>query len=110
VRDEAPDVVRRYLRAADEQDIEALAACFTPDGFVIDEDHTYVGHDEIVRWRRELLGRFTYTSTLTGTESGSGNEHRAFVHIAGNFPGGVADLTYRFTVEGDLISALTIGG
>lgn len=107
--DESPDVIDRYLRAADQQDIEALAACFMPNGFVIDEGHKYIGHDEIVRWRRELLGRFTYTSELTGTESGDNNEHRAFVHIEGDFPGSVADLTYRFTVEGDLISALTIG-
>jgi hypothetical protein len=110
VSDESPDVVRRYLHAADEQDADALAACFTPDGFVVDEDETYVGHDEIIRWRRELAGKFTYTSELTGTEPGGGNEHRAFVHIEGNFPGGKADLTYRFTVEGDLISALIIGG
>jgi hypothetical protein len=54
-------IPRRYLRAADQQDVDAV-------------------------------------------------EHRAFVHIEGNFPGGVADLTYRFTIDGDSISALTIGG
>jgi SnoaL-like domain len=106
---ESPDVIRRYLRAADERDAEALAACFTTDGTVIDEDVKYVGHDEIVRWRSELAGKFTYTSELTGTEAAADGEHRAFVHIEGDFPGGVADLTYRFTLRNDLISALHIG-
>jgi ketosteroid isomerase-like protein len=107
---ESPDVIRRYFVAADAGDLEALAACFTPDGAVVDEDQTFVGHDEIIRWRRELAGKFTYTSELTGTESGAGNVHRAFVHIEGNFPGGQADLTFRFALDRDLISALTIGG
>jgi hypothetical protein len=107
---ESPAVIRRYFVASDAGDIEALAACFTPEGFVVDEDQTFVGHDEIVRWRREVAGKFTYTSELTGTEPGAEHEHRAFVHIEGNFPGGQADLTFRFTLADDLISALTIGG
>jgi hypothetical protein len=107
---DSPAVIRRYFVAADAGDNEALAACFTTDGLVVDEDQTFVGHDEIIRWRREVAGKFTYTSELTRTELGGENEHRAFVHIEGNFPGGQADLTYRFTLAGDLIAALTIGG
>ena len=110
MRDESPPIIRRYFLAADARDDESLAACFTPDGVVIDEDQKFVGHDEIRRWRREVAGKFTYTSELTGTEAGGNDEHRAFVHIEGNFPGGQADLTFRFALRDDLISALTIGG
>jgi hypothetical protein len=110
VSDESPDVIRRYLRAADADEVEALAACFAADGYVVDEDETYSGRDEIMRWRREIARKWVYTSELTGTESVDDAEHRAFIHIEGNFPGGVADLTYRFTLRDGLIAALTIGG
>jgi hypothetical protein len=32
----------------------------------------------------------------------------AVIHIEGDFPGGVADLDYRFTLDGDLIGELSI--
>jgi hypothetical protein len=106
--DASPDVIRRYLRAADEGDHEALAACFTPAGFVIDEDTKYTGRDEIIRWRREIAGKYVYTSELTGTEAVDDTDYRAFIHIEGNFPGGVADLTYRFAVRDGAIESLNI--
>ena len=103
-----PEVIGRYLAAADTGDFEALAACFTPAGFVIDEDTKYEGHEEIIRWRRELAGKYVYTSKLTGTEPVDDTEYRAFIHIEGNFPGGVADLTYRFVLHDGAIAALNI--
>jgi hypothetical protein len=33
-----------------------------------------------------------------------------FARLEGNFPGGVADVTYRFTMADDLITALSIVG
>ena len=46
---------------------------------------------------------------MTGRESVSDREHLVFVHLEGDFPGGTADLTYRFTIDADKIAALTIG-
>ena len=104
----SPAVISRYLSAADEKDPHALAACFTVDGIVVDEGVTYGGHDAIVGWRESLLGKWEYTSTLTGTESVSATEQLAFVHVEGNFPGGQADLTYRFRLADGLIAELSI--
>ena len=47
---------------------------------------------------------------MTGRESVSDREHLVFVHLEGDFPGGTADLTYRFTIDGDKIAELTIAG
>lgn len=108
-----PAVVRSAPKCRDRlesEDSEALAACFTPAGTVLDAGVTYTGHDEIVAWRESLAGKFTYTSRVDGTEAAGDHEHLAFVHIEGDFPGGVADLKYRFALDGDLISGLTIGG
>jgi hypothetical protein len=103
-----PDVITRYLRAADERNAQALAACFTVDGTVTDEGATYVGHDEIVGWREGALSKWKYTTDVVRTESVGEHEHLVSVHIEGDFPGGVADLTYRFITEAGLISALGI--
>ena len=106
--DTSPEVIRRYLRAADEGDVEALAACFAASGVVVDEDTKYEGHDEIVRWRREVAGKYVYTSELTGTEAVGDTEYRVFIRIEGNLPGGVADLTYGFEIHDGAIAALNI--
>ena len=63
-----PDVIARYLEAADRQDFEALAACFTEDGTAVDEGETYVGREAIRRWRESVVSKYTYTTTVTATE------------------------------------------
>ncbi len=103
-----PPVVARYLEAADRGDIEALAACFSPDGTVVDEGVTYRGPDEIARWREELNSTWEYTSTVTGFRPAGDDRFTVHVLVEGNFPGGRADLTYSFSVRGDELSALTI--
>jgi hypothetical protein len=104
-----PPAVSRYLRAADAQDAQACADCFTPDGTVLDEGHTYRGRAEITGWRTSVASQWTYTSTVTGVEEpGPDGEYRMNVHLKGDFPGGEADLSFGFTVRDDLIAALRI--
>jgi ketosteroid isomerase-like protein len=104
----APGVVTRYLEAANRGDIEALARCFTPEGTVVDEGHTYRGRDEIIRWRQELDSKWEYTSTVTGSRPVGDGRFIVSVLVEGNFPGGRAELTYSFSVDGELLTALTI--
>jgi hypothetical protein len=104
-----PAVVTRYLAAAPARDFAALADCFSANGTVTDEGHTYRGRSEIIGWRESLASQWTYTSTITGSEQVTEDEYRVDVHLVGDFPGGVADLTYRFVVQDGLIADLTIG-
>jgi hypothetical protein len=104
-----PEVISRYLQAADAQDPSALAACFTDDGTVVDESHTYTGRDEIIGWREKTASQWIYTTTVTGSEPVGASRFRVTAHLEGDFPGGVADLAFDFTLQGDLISALSIG-
>jgi ketosteroid isomerase-like protein len=105
----APPIVTRYLAAADAQDPSALAGCFTEDGTVVDEGVTYAGRDEIRGWREKLAGQWTYTSDVTSSDAVGDAAYRVGVHVVGDFPGGVADLTYSFTLRDGLIAALHIG-
>jgi hypothetical protein len=105
-----PKVISRYLTAAADMDLETVAACFTDSGTVVDEDHTYRGREEIVRWREQTARQFNYTATVIGNEKLGENQYRITAHIVGNFPGGEVDLHYDFTLQGDLIEFLTIVG
>jgi uncharacterized protein (TIGR02246 family) len=104
----APDVVTRYLAAAEAEDPIALAACFTPDGTVLDEGHTYTGRDEIITWRNTIATQWTYTTQLIGSQAIAPDDYRITVHLEGDFPGGVVDLNYRFQLRDELIAALSI--
>jgi uncharacterized protein (TIGR02246 family) len=103
-----PDVITRYLRAADEKDFQALAACFTEDGSVVDEGKTHVGRDAIRRWREGTVAQWTYTTTVTGTQRVASDHFAVAIHLEGDFPGGEVDLTQTFTVSDGLISQLVI--
>ena len=103
-----PDVIARYMSAADAQDWSVLADCFTEDGRVRDEGKTHVGRAEIIAWREEVAAAFTWTTTLLGTETTGDERYTVAMRIEGNFPGGVADLKQRFVLRDGLIAVLDI--
>lgn len=102
-----PDVVARYHAAAESGDLDAVLECFAADAHVHDEDRDYRGPAEIRSWREGVANRFTYTTEITKVEQ-VGGVHLVHTHLEGDFPGGVVDLTQRFTVSGGLISDLEI--
>ena len=103
-----PDVVTRYLKAAREGDVDTLVACFTEQGTVRDEGQNYRGRPEIRGWRESLRSKYEYTATMTGSEPAGEGQLIVRMHLEGNFPGGVADLSYRFTLTGQHIADLAI--
>jgi ketosteroid isomerase-like protein len=104
-----PEIVTRYVKAAEAGDAAALVACFTTEGEVLDEGNSHRGHAEILAWREDLAAKWSYTAEVTGSELVSPDTYRVTERVEGNFPGGVADLGYTFTLDGGLIAALTIG-
>ena len=103
-----PTIVRTYLTAQREHDSETALATFAPDATVTDEGHTYGGLDEIRGWLHRAAGEYTYTIELTGAERLGDDQWVAIHHLEGNFPGGVVDLRFEFSVTGDKIHRLVI--
>lgn len=101
-----PDPVAAYF-AADSSDADAVAACFTEDGVVIDERRTHAGRDAIRRWKTEASRAFRYTVTPLAIAR---DEGRTVVtgHVAGDFPGSPVDLRYTFALEDGKIARLEI--
>lgn len=103
---ELPAAIAAYF-AADRADGAAVAQWFTPDGTVKDEGHLHHGRDAIAEWKTKASSKYNYTSEPFAIREEVG---RILVtaHVVGDFPGSPVDLTYAFTLEGDLIASLEI--
>lgn len=103
-----PAVIEIYQRAHDRRDTEAAIAAFGADATVVDEDTTYTGTERIHWWLENAASEFTYTRTLTGVDDVGDGVVVVHNHLSGDFPGGEADLRYRFELRDDLIHRLEI--
>ena len=105
--DALPKTVKTFMTALDARAVDHALATLTTDAVVTDEGHDFEGHDEIGAWVAKAAAEYTYTTAFTGattTEAGVDVGQ----HLEGNFPGGVADLHYRFTLDGTVISRVVI--
>ncbi|KZF09229.1 MULTISPECIES: nuclear transport factor 2 family protein [unclassified Rhodococcus (in: high G+C Gram-positive bacteria)] len=107
--DGLPDNVKKFMTALDSKQGARGLAVFTADAVVTDEGHDYSGRDEIEAWLIASVSEseYTYTSEFTGATT-TGTTVDVEQHLEGNFPGGVVDLHYRFTLDGALIQRLVI--
>lgn len=101
-----PNPIAAYF-AADKQNPEALARCFTAQAVVKDEGKTHVGLDAIKMWKVSTSVTYTYSAVPFALEQKSGY-HTVSSHVSGNFPGSPVDLRYRFRLERGLIASLEI--
>ncbi|WP_460357877.1 nuclear transport factor 2 family protein [Mycobacterium sp. ZZG] len=106
-----PDTVKTFMTALDTREVDQVLATLTTDAVVTDEGHDYRGHDEIGTWVATAAAEYTYTTEITSAtvlERQTGTTAEVGQHLTGNFPGGVADLHYRFTLDGIVISRVVI--
>ncbi|MCF6376330.1 nuclear transport factor 2 family protein [Nocardioides KLBMP 9356] len=107
--DELPATIRAFLAAHTVREADAALRTFTHDPVVVDQDETFSGTEEVSDFLRNAGAEFTYTTELVSARREDATHYVVVNHIEGDFPGGVADLHYRFTLTGDLISELRIG-
>jgi ketosteroid isomerase-like protein len=105
---ELPPTIRDYLAAHEAQDVDAALRAFTPTAVVVDDGTTYRGTEEVRRFLSRAGSEYRYTTELLGAERVDGTHWVATHRLEGDFPGGVVDLAYRFTTEGDLVAELVI--
>ncbi|WP_275002633.1 nuclear transport factor 2 family protein [Promicromonospora iranensis] len=105
---DVPTVVAAHQAAHEARDVERELACFAEHASVTDEGHTYRGLAEIRAWLGRAANEYTYTSELTAVRQDDAEHWTAMRHLEGDFPGGVVDLRYRYTLDADRIVHLTI--
>jgi len=102
-----PDNVKTFMTALDTREGDRALATLTTDAVVTDEGRDYKGRKDIGAWLATAASEYTYTTEFTGATT-TDTTVDVGQHLEGNFPGGVADLHYRFTLDGALISRLVI--
>ena len=102
------DLIRRYFDLDADRDIESIVALFSDDAIVVDEGETRHGTEEIRAWQVGPASKYTYTTEILGTVALEADRYVVTGRLAGNFPGGSAELTWDFTVVGARISRLVI--
>ena len=105
---ELPEVIATYQNAHDRRDTDTALSAFSADARVYDEDREYRGTDAIRDWLTHAAAEFTYTRTLTGAERLADGAWIVLNRVEGDFPGGVADLRYRFVLSDGKIADLAI--
>ncbi|GAA2280076.1 hypothetical protein GCM10010145_60180 [Streptomyces ruber] len=103
-----PDAVQAYLDAHARSDVPAAAACFTPAAVVVDDGSTYRGREEIRGWLSRSSTEYSYTTTPIAAVRRGTDDWNVTQRIEGDFPGGVADLAYGFTIDDAHIGTLVI--
>jgi len=102
------DLICRYFEHDADRDIDAIVALFSDDATVIDEAQTRHGTEEIRAWQTGAASKFTYFTEVLAITDREPGRYVVDGRITGNFPGGVADLRWDFTVSDDRIRRLVI--
>lgn len=105
--DALPDTIKTFMTALSTPADGRAVATFTTAAVVTDDGSTYTGRDQIGAWLTASAGEYTYTSEFTGATA-TDTTIDVGQHLEGDFPGGVVDLHYRFTLDGTSISRLVI--
>jgi hypothetical protein len=106
--DAIPGVITAYLHARVARQADSAVAQFTRDAFVTDEGNTYTGPENIASWIANAASEYTYTVELTQARQMDSDHYDLQQHLEGNFPGGVADLHFRFGLRDGKIAQLVI--
>jgi hypothetical protein len=105
---ELPEPIPTYLTAHRVRDADTAVLCFTADAVVVDDGSTHLGPDEIRDWLGRAASEYTYTTELVGARRLEDGRYEAVHHLEGDFPGGVVDLRFRFTLRDGRIARLVI--
>ncbi|NHC15371.1 nuclear transport factor 2 family protein [Motilibacter deserti] len=106
--DALPTTVRDFLAASTVHDADTASSFLAEDVVVVDQSETFRGRDEVYAFVRDAGAEFEYTTEQISARRVDDEHWVVTLRIEGTFPGGVADLDYRFTLRGDLITELVI--
>jgi hypothetical protein len=103
-----PSTITTYLTAHVARDLDAAIPHYADDAAVTDEGQTHTGHREIRSWLASAASEYTYSVEPTAAMRYAADRYDVTHHFEGDFPGGVADLHFWFTMRNDRIARLVI--
>ncbi|PSL53248.1 SnoaL-like protein [Saccharothrix carnea] len=103
-----PTTVREFFAAHVVHDADTASSFLTEDAVIVDQDETFHGREETYAFLRDAGAEFEYTTEQIGAHRADDTHWVVTVRLEGTFPGGVAELDYRFTLRDDRIAELVI--
>jgi hypothetical protein len=107
--EQLPSNLREFFAALVVHDADTAAQFLTPDVIAVDEGKTWRGRDEVYLFVRDAGAEFEVDTEVLGARRIDDSHFIIAVRLTGNFPGGTADLDYRFALRDGLITELVIG-
>jgi len=99
VLENCPDAVRAYLALTIAGDRTAAVVAFAEDAHVTDDGSSHDGATAVRAWLDRPAGDYTFTTTPLSAKSTTDSVALVTCRVEGNFPGGLVDLDYRFTLD-----------
>jgi ketosteroid isomerase-like protein len=106
--DSLPATVRDFLSAHVVRDADTGSSFLTEDAVIVDQGETFRGRERTHAFLRDAGSEFEYTTEQIGARRVDETHWVVTLRLEGTFPGGVADLGYRFTLRDDLVAELVI--
>ncbi|GHA44704.1 hypothetical protein GCM10010372_50770 [Streptomyces tauricus] len=103
-----PTTVREFLAAHVVRDADTASSFLAEDAVVVDQGETVRGREEAHAFLRDAGSEFEYTTEQIGAHRVDDAHWVVTVRLEGTFPGGVAELDYRFALRDDLVAELVI--
>ncbi|MGW6442617.1 nuclear transport factor 2 family protein [Lentzea sp. NPDC055074] len=103
-----PVTVREFFAAHVVHDADTASSFLTEDAVVVDQDETFRGKEKVRAFLRDAGSEFEYTTEQIGARRVDDDHWVVTVRLEGTFPGGVADLDYRFALRDGLVAELVI--
>ncbi|MEU7608955.1 nuclear transport factor 2 family protein [Micromonospora sp. NPDC049204] len=106
--DPLPAIVRGFLAAHFVRDADAASPFFAEDAVAVDQGESFRGREQIHAFLRDAGSEFEYTTEQIGAARIDDSHWVVTLRLEGTFPGGVAELDYRFTIRQDAVTELVI--
>ncbi|AGZ40558.1 nuclear transport factor 2 family protein [Actinoplanes friuliensis] len=106
--DSLPTTVRGFLTAHIAGDADTASSFFAEDAVAVDQGESFRGREQIHAFLRDGGSEFEYTTEQIGAAHIDDDHWVVTLRLEGTFPGGVADLDYRFTIREDVVTELVI--
>jgi ketosteroid isomerase-like protein len=107
ITDQLPTTIRAFNQAHEARDADAALALLTSEAVITDIGETFAGEEALRHFVAEAGAEFSYTDDITGVAQ-DGDVWVVSHHLDGDFPGGTADLDYRFALDGGRIARIDI--
>lgn len=102
-----PPIIETYVQGKNNQDSEAVVACFTNEAVVYDEGEEVHGQAAIKKWLDASNEKYKFTLTVKKRVD-IDQETVVTMEVAGDFAGSPVLLDFRFTIGEDKIDRLRI--